>query len=169
MAGHPEERCNCHRNEPVPRINLMMGLVPGQHASLIGFRIDCIKQTFQAGNDKREIYINNAISTFWWGASQWRWRFRKDQVQVRQNPSKYYYYENFHVNIFFCLYIKNKKHEHGIKFFKMCTNDGFVLYWKHPQSLWQTGAVVLHLMEPDLDKGYHFFTDNWYNSFPLTK
>ena len=54
MPGHPEERCNCHRNEPVPRINLMMGLVRCQHASLIGFRIDCIKQTFQAGNDTRE-------------------------------------------------------------------------------------------------------------------
>ena len=24
-------------------------------------------------------------------------------------------------------------------------------------------------MEPDLELGYHFFTDNWYNSFPLTK
>ena len=24
-------------------------------------------------------------------------------------------------------------------------------------------------MEPYLDKGYHLFTDNWYNSLPLTK
>ena len=24
-------------------------------------------------------------------------------------------------------------------------------------------------MEPYLDKGYHLFTDNWYNALPLTK
>ena len=29
--------------------------------------------------------------------------------------------------------------------------------------------MVLQLMEAFLDKGYHLFTDNWYNSLPLTK
>lgn len=37
------------------------------------------------------------------------------------------------------------------------------------EALGQTGAVVIHLMNPYLDKGYHVFTDNWYNSVPLTK
>ena len=64
-----------------------------------------------------------------------------------------------------------------IKIFELYTNDGVVLKteiysgrkFQDPQSLGQTGAVVLHLMEPYLDKGYHLFTDNWYNSLPLTK
>ena len=33
----------------------------------------------------------------------------------------------------------------------------------------QTAAIVIHLMNLYLDKGYHVFTDNWYNSVPLTK
>ena len=74
-------------------------------------------------------------------------------------------------------YIKNKRHKYGIKFFELCTNDGFVLKteiysgqkFQDPESLGQTGAIVLHLMAPYLDKGHHLFTDNWYNSVPLTK
>ena len=37
------------------------------------------------------------------------------------------------------------------------------------ESLGQTGSIVLHLMERYLDKGYHLFTDNWYNSVSLTE
>ena len=77
----------------------------------------------------------------------------------------------------FCQYIKNKRHKHGVKFFELCTNDGFVLRAdihsgqksQDPQSLGQTGAVVLRLMDPYLDKGHHLFTDNWYNSVALKK
>ena len=74
-------------------------------------------------------------------------------------------------------YIKNKRLKYGIKFFELFTNDGFVLKteiysgqkFQDPQSLGRTGAVTLHLMDPYLDKGYHLFTDNRYNSLPLTK
>ena len=37
------------------------------------------------------------------------------------------------------------------------------------ESLGQTGAVILQLMQPFLDKGYHLFMDNWYNSVSLTE
>ena len=51
-------------------------------------------------------------------------------------------------------YIKNKRHKYGIKFFELCTNDGSVLKtdicsgqkFQDPQSLGQTGVVILHLM-----------------------
>ena len=41
--------------------------------------------------------------------------------------------------------------------------------FQDPQSLGQTGAVVLYLMAPYFEKGYHLFPDNWYNSLPLKK
>ena len=74
-------------------------------------------------------------------------------------------------------YIKNKRHKYGVKFFELCTNDGMVvradiysgIKFADPESLGQTAAVVLHLMQNYLDKGYHIFADNWYNSVPLTK
>ena len=74
-------------------------------------------------------------------------------------------------------YIKNKRHKYGVKFFELCTNDGFVLKteiysgtkFADIQSMGQTAAIVIHLMNPYLDKSYHVFTDNWYNSVPLTK
>ena len=77
----------------------------------------------------------------------------------------------------FCQYIKNKRHKYGVKFFELYTNDGFVLKteiysgtkFADIQSMGQTAAIVIHLMNPYLDKGYHVFTDNWYSSVPLTK
>ena len=77
----------------------------------------------------------------------------------------------------FCQYITNKKHRYGVKFFELCTSHGFVsrvdIYsgqkFQNPQSLGQTGAVVLCLMDPYPDKGHHLFTDNWYNSVALAK
>ena len=36
------------------------------------------------------------------------------------------------------------------------------------QSFGQCGAIVLNLMHDFLDKGYHLFTGNYYNSVPLT-
>ena len=35
------------------------------------------------------------------------------------------------------------------------------------QNFGQTGAIVVHLMSEFLNKGYHLFTDNWYNSVSL--
>ena len=74
-------------------------------------------------------------------------------------------------------YIKNTRHKYGVKFFELCTDDGLVMKVEiysgtkltDTESLEQTGSVVLHLMEPYLDKGYHLFTDNWYNSVSLTE
>ena len=56
-------------------------------------------------------------------------------------------------------------------------NDGLVLQiqiysgtkFTDTEALGQTGSIVLHLMEPYLNKGYHLFTDNWYNSVSLTE
>ena len=53
-------------------------------------------------------------------------------------------------------------HKYGAKFFELCTNDGLVLHiqiysgikFTNTESLGQTGSIVLHLMEPYLNKGY---------------
>ena len=74
-------------------------------------------------------------------------------------------------------YIKNKRHKYGVKFFELCSDDGLVMKVQiysgtkltDTESLGQTGSIVLHLMEPYLDKGYHLFTNNWYNSVSLTE
>ncbi|XP_057292564.1 piggyBac transposable element-derived protein 4-like [Hydractinia symbiolongicarpus] len=74
-------------------------------------------------------------------------------------------------------YIKNKRHKYGVNFFELCTNDGFVLKaeiysgvkFADTEALGQRGTFVFHIMNPYLYKGYHVFTDNWYNSVPLTK
>ena len=74
-------------------------------------------------------------------------------------------------------YIKNKCHKYGIKFYELCTYDGLVLTvevydgqgFNDEHNLGQTAAVVLKLMNPFLNKGYHVFTDNYYNSVALTE
>ena len=73
-------------------------------------------------------------------------------------------------------YVKNKRHS-GIKFYELCESDGIVLKVKiysgettlDKHLLGQTGAIVLDLMEKFLGKGYHLYTDSFYNSFELTK
>lgn len=53
-------------------------------------------------------------------------------------------------------YIKNKRHKYGVKFFELCTNDGFVLKteiysgtkFADTRSMGQTAAIVIHLMNP---------------------
>ena len=65
-------------------------------------------------------------------------------------------------------YIKNKRHKYGIKLFELGTHDWFVLTaeaygdqgFQDPHNLGQTGAILLKLMKPYLNKGYLFFTDN---------
>ena len=57
-------------------------------------------------------------------------------------------------------FIKNKRHKYEIKFLELCIDDDFVLkteiysgqQFQDLQSLGQTGAVVLHLIEPYRDK-----------------
>ena len=83
----------------------------------------------------------------------------------------------WHGRLIFRQYIKNKRHEYGIKFFELCESKGIVLKvsiysgegYEDPNNLGQTGAIVLHLMDGCLDKGYSVYTDNYYNSIPLTE
>lgn len=79
--------------------------------------------------------------------------------------------------LIFRQYIKNKRHKYGIKFYELCTHDGLVLSaevyggqgFNDENNLGQTAAIVLKLMQPYLHKGYHVFTDNYYNSVALTE
>ena len=83
----------------------------------------------------------------------------------------------WHGCLVFRQYIKNKHHKYGIKFYELCTYDGLVLTveayggqgFNDEHNLGQTAAVVLKLMNPFLNKGYHVFTDNNYNSVALTE
>ena len=79
--------------------------------------------------------------------------------------------------LIFRQYIKNKRHKYGIKFYELCQFDGLVfriciqsgVAFDDVNDLGQTGAVVLHLPDDFLDKGYTLFVDNFYNSIPLSK
>ena len=80
-------------------------------------------------------------------------------------------------HLVFRQYIKNKRRKYGIKFYELCTYDGLVLTAEvyggqgfiDEHNLGQTAAVVLKLMNPFLNKGYHVFTENYYNSVALTE
>jgi hypothetical protein len=80
-------------------------------------------------------------------------------------------------------YIPTKPQKYGIKAFTMADSDhGYLLnvlvytgadtltesdprYSRYPQP----ARVVLHLLQPYLDKGYHVFTDRYYTSIQLAK
>ena len=80
-------------------------------------------------------------------------------------------------------YIPSKPKKYGIKAFTMADSDhGYLLnilvytgadtlvdadqcYSLQPQP----ARVVLHLLSPYLDKGYHVYTDRYYTSLPLAK
>ena len=74
-------------------------------------------------------------------------------------------------------YIKNKRHKYGVKLYELCESNGIVLRisvysgegYSDQDNLGQTGAIVQYLLDDILDKGYHVFTDNYYNSIPLTE
>ena len=74
-------------------------------------------------------------------------------------------------------YIKNKRHKYGVKLYELCVSNGIVLRisvysgegYSDQDNLGQTGAIVQYLFDDFLDKGYHDFTDNYYNSIPLTE
>ena len=73
--------------------------------------------------------------------------------------------------------IKNKRHKYGIKFYEHCTYDGLVLAaealggqgFNDENNFGKTAVTVLKLMTPFLNKGYHVFGDNYYNSVSLTE
>jgi len=73
-------------------------------------------------------------------------------------------------------YIKGKKAKYGIKFYELCSPDGYVLnieMYKGKQfsSAALTSKIdnlVQRLMAPYLNKGHHLFMDNYYNSVNLS-
>ncbi|KAJ8930820.1 hypothetical protein NQ314_016352 [Rhamnusium bicolor] len=73
-------------------------------------------------------------------------------------------------------YIKGKRARYGIKFYSLCTTDGYVLNLqiysrksKEAKGLSKLETLVTSLMELYLDRGHHIFTDNFYNSVALSK
>lgn len=71
-------------------------------------------------------------------------------------------------------YIKGKKAKYGIKFYELCSPNGYthnIEIYKGKQDADSLApklhTLVLRLMEPFLDKGHHLIMDNYYNSVPL--
>ncbi|CAH1992799.1 unnamed protein product [Acanthoscelides obtectus] len=78
----------------------------------------------------------------------------------------------------FRVYIKNKKSKYGIKFYEMCSNDGYVLNIEiykgksnreDVRGSSKINYLVLRLLEPFLDKDHHIYMDNFYNSVQLSE
>lgn len=77
--------------------------------------------------------------------------------------------------LIFRQYIKNKKHKYGIKFYELCSPDGYVLNIEiyKGKNVEVTGNskindLVLRLVKPYLNKGHHLYMDNYYNSVNLS-
>lgn len=76
----------------------------------------------------------------------------------------------------FRVYIKNKKTKYGIKFYELCSSDGYILnteIYKGKDSSAdadssKVDSLVFRLMEPYLNKGHHIYMDNYYNSVALS-
>ncbi|KAF0728333.1 piggyBac transposable element-derived protein 4-like, partial [Aphis craccivora] len=73
-------------------------------------------------------------------------------------------------------YIPSKAHKYGIKFYELCTKDGFILnilIYKvkgtDEDSRGVTFGIVAKLMEPYLGKGHTVYMDNFFNSVPLAQ
>ena len=78
-------------------------------------------------------------------------------------------------------YISNKPEKYGIKAFTLADSaSGYmlnILVYTGADTLEETdpnyntlpqpGRVVLHLLQPYLDKGYHVYADRYYTSIPL--
>ncbi|KAJ8933042.1 hypothetical protein NQ314_014282 [Rhamnusium bicolor] len=82
----------------------------------------------------------------------------------------------FRGSLSFRQYIKGKRAGYGIKFYSLCTTDGYVLNLqiysgksKEGKGLSKLETLVTSLMEPYLDRGHHIFMDNFYNSVGLSK
>lgn len=70
--------------------------------------------------------------------------------------------------LIFRQYIKNKRHKYGIKFYELCTTDGYVLSAEiykgknvENTSSSKVNDLVLRLMRPYLNRGHHLFMDNF--------
>ena len=82
--------------------------------------------------------------------------------------------------LLFKQYIPSKRSRFGVKVFALCDTTGYM--WTasiytgkpanplpHTNELGATGAIVVHLMEELLGKGYHLYVDNWYTSLDLAQ
>lgn len=76
-------------------------------------------------------------------------------------------------------YIKNKKKKYGIKFYELCTPDGYILNFEmytgksneeeNAVRGLKTTSLVKRLMDPYLNKGHHLYMDNYYNCVSLSE
>jgi len=79
-------------------------------------------------------------------------------------------------------YMKNKKAKYGIKFYELCTHDGYVLnidmyrgkntsstvIEPNLEGLSKVDNIDINLMKPYLNKGHSLYMDNFYNSVTLS-
>ncbi|KAJ8950440.1 hypothetical protein NQ314_007880 [Rhamnusium bicolor] len=78
----------------------------------------------------------------------------------------------------FRVYIKNKKSKYGIKFYELCSSDGFVLNMEiykgknnsdDARKSSKVNSLVLRLIDAYLDKGHHLYIDNFYTGLQLSE
>lgn len=81
----------------------------------------------------------------------------------------------FRGRLSFRQYIKGKAAKYGIKFFELCSTDGYVFnieIYKGQQekleAVSKIDSLVLRLMSPYLNTGHHLIMDNYYNSVGLS-
>lgn len=76
------------------------------------------------------------------------------------------------------VYIKNKKSRYGIKFFELCTSDGYLLNLEmysgtisgdNDDNYMKMDGLILMLMKPYLMKGHGLYMDNYYNNIQLSE
>ncbi|XP_068115852.1 piggyBac transposable element-derived protein 4-like [Hyperolius riggenbachi] len=90
---------------------------------------------------------------------------------------------SFHGRLGFRQYIPSKRARYGIKFYKLCESgtgytfdlrvyegkDSHLEVAGCPPYMCSTGKIVIDLISPLLNKGYHLYIDNFYVSVPLFK
>ncbi|XP_063312604.1 piggyBac transposable element-derived protein 4-like [Pelobates fuscus] len=90
---------------------------------------------------------------------------------------------NYKGRLGFKQYIPVKRSRYGIKLYKLCESaSGYVYTFRvyegkdsHldppgcPDIIGMSGEIVWDLINPLLNKGYHLFIDNYYNSIPLLR
>lgn len=81
----------------------------------------------------------------------------------------------FRGRLSFRQYIKGKRARYGVKFYSLCTVDGYVLNLQiysgksaETEGLSKLESLVMSIMQPYLDRGHHVFMDNYYNSIGLS-
>lgn len=86
-------------------------------------------------------------------------------------------WKGLRLRLSFKQYILLKRARFGVKSFILCEDSGYTFSFKNytgrenvapeEQELSLSVRVVVDLMQPLLQKGYHLYNDNWYKSLPL--